>query len=111
MQTTPIGVLNFFKCLASESPVCSYVLPDPDIIDIVRNLTNVKIKMDVHTMQLLQENLPVFFNLMKDVATPSLPDDWQPLVTRLADIAAVPFQNAPKSPQGPPPPEESELCW
>ena len=91
----PNAVIDILLCVSSPSPVCSYLYPSEEVLDLVMELFETNIKSDVKKMKEFQEKIPLFFNLLVcfSIET-SLPDEWKGLIILLTDIARKPFINA-----------------
>ena len=90
-HTVPPGVRAFIKCIASKSPVCSYIPWTLENMNLLDDLfTN--IREDDEKVIKLHENLPVFFNLLIAVDG-KLPQIFKAIILHLKDIAGKPFHS------------------
>ena len=107
-NTIPRGVRAFFRCIGSESAVCSYLPPTFQCMNLLNCLIEGNMKENTKKMDQLQEELPIFFNLVKDVG--HLPLESHAMILHLMDISGKPF----KQPLRQTPPsvmKDDVLCW
>lgn len=89
----PEAIRQFYSCVASNSPVCSFLHPRDT--DLVKRLTEPKCRSDVAYLQTLRRCLPVFFNLLlTETLAECLARDWISTISLLVDKSSVPFDNA-----------------
>ena len=103
----PKGVLQFFNCLSQPSPVCSYLFPSEECLELADKLYTVNVKMHVETYKEIYEKLPVFFHLLNSLFESSLPLVWKPLIRYLILKSQKPFVDAANVPETAPSDEDS----
>ncbi len=82
----PNGVCTFFKCIASNSPVCSYVPPTSTLGYIADRLfAGLIIRKDPETMSEIQNCAPVIYGLLNCFPASPLPDVWIVFFRELID--------------------------
>ena len=84
------GVRSFIKCLASESPVCSY-LP-PSAVELAFEIIEENVKDNMVKLRKIQTQLPIFYQLLKDVNGSRLPEEFKGCVLHLINQAVTPFK-------------------
>ena len=92
MISLPTGICQFFKSLASVSPVCSY-LP-PSAVNLAHALIEENIKQDLQKFRKVQLDLPIFFQLLKDVNEPKLPESFKGCILHLINQCITPFKES-----------------
>ena len=105
-RTIPLGVRSFFKCIGSESAVCSYLPPTLKNMDLIDDLF-AGIRGNPLKMKQLHHELPIFYNLLKDLKM-DIPDVFKAIVLHLKDIAGKPFDIPVKEKRHT---QESSLSW
>ena len=102
VSTVPRGIINFFQCLGSKSPVCSYLFPSEENIGLVKSLTEDRITPDFPALRTLQCELPIFHGLVTSIKGVSvLPRCFQILLNHLGLCAEAPFNPEYKIPDSP----------
>lgn len=93
VSVVPFGVRQFIRCIATTSPVCSYLHPSDENIQMVKSLTEENIRAKPFEWHQLQMELPMFYELLKDLASAEvLPSDvFTRLFTYLIHRAEDPF--------------------
>ena len=82
----------FFRCLGSESPVCTYLFPSS--IELIKELTEVDFKKDRERYHALQMESPIFYDLLWELKDLSrLPKEFTSLLQHLIMCAETPFNN------------------
>lgn len=93
-ESLPDGLLGFFQCLSSPSPVCAYIHPSKRCIRLLDLMMEIDIKKNCEVYQEVQNVLPILFNLLKDLRFVSkLPEAFKGVILHLQEKAMVPFQN------------------
>ena len=100
LDTIPPGVLNFLGCMGSKSPVCSYVYPEEQCLLLLEDLIVTDIKKDIKKYQFLQMELPIFYELLKDLRDWNhLPEEFKGTLLHLKERATAPFKyHIPRTP-------------
>ena len=94
-EEVPTDILRFISCLSKASPVCSYVYPAEGIVDLIDELFRPGIKGNHRVLALLQEHMPIVFNIFRSFTIEDcFPDEWKGLFLYLKDLAIKPFMNA-----------------
>ena len=76
--------------LASPSAVCGMVHPSDEVFSLIRKIPHDDITLDINSMELLQREVPVLFNLVKNVN--HLPkESLVPLMDKIVEKALAPF--------------------
>ncbi|SMN12461.1 hypothetical protein SPBRAN_1116 [uncultured Candidatus Thioglobus sp.] len=76
--------------LASPSAVCGMVHPSDEVFDLIKSLALADITVDVRSMELLQREVPVLFDLVKTVKY--MPrESLVPLMDRIVELVLTPF--------------------
>ena len=66
-QSIPLGICLFLRCIGSESPVSSYLPPTLRNMILIDEILNGTIRQRGKCMDEVQQNLPIFFNMLKDL--------------------------------------------
>ena len=78
------------RSLASPSAVCGLVHPSEELFHLLKKIPHDDITLDVENMQLLQREVPVFFDLVKNIKY--LPtESLVPLIDAIIEKANAPF--------------------
>ena len=81
---------KFIRALASSSPVCALVHPNERVFDLLKKLITEDITSDPTSMLLLQQEVPVLFDLLSNCS--HLPKKTMtPLIHAIVDRASAPF--------------------
>ncbi len=81
---------KFITNLASPSPVCALIYPDKQLFTLLKELCSNDITSDMAKMKMLQENVPVLFNVL--TAVNPLPQRCMlPLIDALIAKCNAPF--------------------
>lgn len=99
--TCPREWSKFICALASSSPVCALVHPSEKVFDLLKKLTTEDITINSTSMQLLQQEIPVLFDVLSN--TSHLPrKSLIPLIHAIIERASAPFtSNTPNSETAP----------
>ena len=81
--------------LASASPVCALIHPGDEFHEILRNISGGEYKIDLDTLQILQGECPILFEILRE--NKSLPPQFCPVLRELLKRSKAPF-NVPKNP-------------
>ena len=60
----PQALKQFFRCLSSSSPVCSYLPPSDECLDLAMKIFEFDLAEDEVLMTKLQKYMPIFFDLV-----------------------------------------------
>ena len=108
-KTIPKGVRAFLRCIGSESPVASYLPPSLKCANLIDKIIEKRTRQTDRIADDLQYELPIFFNLLKDIRM-DLPDAFNALLLHLKDVSLKPFETP--VPQKIPELLTSDvLCW
>ena len=91
VECIPKGVRGFIRCIATPSPVCSYIFPSTDITRLVLSLVDHPVRRHQDKLFLLQKEVPILFNLVKDLGDEKLPECFRDLLSYLVRRANSPF--------------------
>lgn len=81
---------KFIGALASSSPVCALVHPSDSVFNLLKHLVSHDITMNPSNMELLQREIPVLFELVKNKF--HLPRrSLSPIVDKIIQTACAPF--------------------
>ena len=84
---------NLISALASLSPVCALIHPSDRVFDVLKKITDSDFTANPLNMEVLQEEFPVLFEVMRDVT--HLPKQAMTiLISVLIEKANAPFQCA-----------------
>jgi len=93
-STIPKGIQDLFRCVASASPVCSYVYPSDSVHSTIRSLCDTGTKSDAKLLKSLQREAPIFFNILTELMGSCFPEEFKGLLLFLCDKSMVPFAGA-----------------
>ena len=99
LSRMPNAFIDLFKCLSSQSPVCSYVPPNEFCHSLLESLCEDNVKANTELVRSVQRELPLFFNLLSALSVEtSLPGEFKGLLLYLSEKSSVPFLNAEQCP-------------
>ena len=91
----PKPLTDLFRCLCSQSSVCSYIPPTPFVNSLLESLCESNVKSNIELVRSVQRELPLFFNILSTFSIENaLPEEFKGLLIYLADKSLVPFKNA-----------------
>ena len=85
------GVCQFIKDLASQTPVCYYLISTA--ADLDHALIEENVKENMATFQKIKLELPMFFQLLKEINEAKLPEEFKDVVLHLITKAVTPFRD------------------
>lgn len=97
----PDSLRVFIRCMASPSPVCSYLFPSDSIDHLVSSLTERPVRANMDKYHHLQLEVPILFHVVKDLGCEVLPECFRDLLKYLMLRAKSPFSDH-VVPSGPP---------
>ena len=102
--------MAFFQCVASVSPVCSYLPYSEFNLSLARSLyEDDGILQNIEVLRSLQAYLPILFDLLKVFSKRTrLPDEFKALMIYLCDKSEAAFCDA-RQIETPPPVDVDEL--
>ena len=107
----PPKMKAFFRCLISTSPVCSYIFPSEENLELLRLLTEVDIKGNQALYLQLQAESPVFYDMLIELTDClRLPAAFRGLIRHLTICAVTPFNPEDKLPDLPST-DDKKLEW
>lgn len=62
--------IEFITALASTSPVCALIRPDPQLHRVIKQIANGLNSFETSTLHFLQQNCPILVNLIQKVHIP-----------------------------------------
>ena len=99
----PANIMAFFQCVASISPVCSYLPYSEFNISLAESLYEDGILSNVEVLRSLMTELPILYGLLEALPEePRLPDEFKGLVIYLCDKSRAAFSEARKIVTPPP---------
>ena len=110
----PASIRALIRCLATTSPVCSYIHPSDEIAELVRSLTETNIRTSAQDMLHLQWEVPILFEVVKQLGETHavLPGCFRDLITYLINRSQAPFNPEHKVPDIPgQPARATSLSW
>lgn len=90
----PKEMKKLFSCIASSSPVCSYLFPSNECLDLMSKLFDRNCAMDAHLMKDLQEKLPIFFKALTSLLCKCFPEEFRVMLSTLTRISQEPYHGA-----------------
>ena len=80
----PSEVCAFFRCISSNSPVCSYIPPTASFAHLAARLSSgLIIRKDPEALSELQMCAPIVYGALKCLPAASLPEIWITLLEEL----------------------------
>ena len=83
--------LLLFAYLTSQSPVCSYLQPSKQCLEIAGQFCKIDIRNE-DELEIIKKDIPVFFALLNVFPeNEGIPKDFEKIFTQLIDISMLPF--------------------
>ena len=87
--STPKGIVQLFKSLATPSPVCVYFPQGESIEKLSCEMFNAEVKSKISILAKIRDHLPLFYHVLVDLFESCLPSEWKPLIQFLISMSFV----------------------